>query len=187
MTNTSLALTPPDADLDAKVARRALLLIDVAGSLRITRQLGDLEAYRVLKYLSATLQDSQTMNGGRLVRSLGDGFLLAFDSVDGAVAHAIAAQRGVEEQNPTNCTIKIRCAVHHGDVLEADGDMFGVAIYLAARVANHVHGGEILLTEEALRATGDHGLPVNAFGPTLLPGFEEPVCLYELPWRDLGL
>jgi class 3 adenylate cyclase len=187
LTSTNLALTPAAPDLDATVTRRALLLIDVAGSLRITRQLGDLEAYRVLKYLTATLQNSPTMSGGRLVRSLGDGFLLAFDTVDGAVAHAIAAQRGVEELNPTTCTIKIRCAVHHGDVLEADGDMFGVSIYLAARVAGHAHGGEILLTDEALRATGDHGLPVNSFGPTLLPGFEEPVCLYELPWRDLGL
>lgn len=187
MISTNLALTPDALDLDAMVARRALLVIDVAGSLRITRQLGDLEAYRVLRYLSATLRESQTSNGGRLVRSLGDGFLLSFDTVEGAIAHAVAAQRGVEELNPTNCTIKIRCAVHYGDVLEADGDMFGVAIYLAARVANHAHGGEILLTEEALRGAGEQGLPVNPFGPTLLPGFEEPVCLYELPWRDLGL
>ena len=186
LTSTSLALTPDAVDLEAQVSRRALLLIDVAGSLRITRQLGDLEAYRVLKYLSATLQESITKNGGRVVRSLGDGFLLAFDTVDGAIAHAVTAQRGVEELNPTSCTIKIRCAIHVGDVLEAEDDLFGVAIYLAARVASHAHGGEILLTDEALKAAGAHSFPVNAFGPTLLPGFEEPVCLYELPWRDLG-
>jgi len=187
LTSTNLALTPDATDLDAKVARRALLLIDIAGSLRITRQLGDLEAYRVLKYLSATLSGSITANGGRLVRSLGDGFLLTFETVDGAIAHAVTAQRAVEEFNPTNCSIKIRCAVHYGDVIEAEGDLFGVAIYLAARVATHAHGGEILLTEAAFRATGERAFPVNAFGPTLLPGFEETVCLYELPWRDLGL
>lgn len=166
-------------------APRALLLIDVAGSLRITRQLGDIEAYRLLKFLSTTISHSPTMTGGRLVRSLGDGFLLEFDTVRGAIAHAVAAQRGVEELNPTGCSLKVRCGIHYGDVLEADGDVFGVAVYLAARVCSHAHGGEILLTDAARDANAGTPLPLNSFGPTLLPGFEEPVCLFELPWRDL--
>ena len=166
-------------------APRALLLIDVAGSLRITRQLGDIEAYRLLKFLSTTISHSPTMTGGRLVRSLGDGFLLEFDTVQGASAHAGAAPRGVEELNPTGCSLKVRCGIHYGDVLEADGDVFGVAVYLAARVCSHAHGGEILLTDAARDANAGAPLPLNSFGPTLLPGFEEPVCLFELPWRDL--
>ena len=164
---------------------RALLLIDVPGSLRLTRQLGDLEAYRLLKYLSSTISQSPTMAGGRLVRSLGDGFLLEFDTVEGAIAHAVAAQRGVEQFSPSECSIKVRCGIHFGEVLEADGDVFGLAVYLTARVCSHAHGGEILLTGAAREVAGRVPVPLNAFGPTLLPGFEEPVGLFELPWREL--
>ncbi len=170
---------------DLTTVPRALLLIDVAGSLRLTRQLGDIEAYRLLKYLSSTISQSPSMEGGRLVRSLGDGFLLEFETVEGALAHAVAAQRGVQELNPSECTIKVRCGIHYGEVLEADGDVFGVAVYLAARVCSHAHGGEILLTAEAREALGPTSLPLSPFGPTLLPGFEEPVSLFEFPWREL--
>lgn len=170
---------------DLTTVPRALLLIDVAGSLRLTRQLGDIEAYRLLKQLSSAIGQAPSMEGGRLLRSLGDGFLLEFDTVEGALAHAIAAQRGVQALNPLECTIKVRCGIHYGEVLEADGDVFGVAVYLAARVCSHAHGGEILLTGEAREALGPTPVPLGSFGPTLLPGFDEPVCLFEFPWRDL--
>jgi adenylate cyclase len=170
---------------DLTTVPRALLLIDIPGSLRLTRQLGDIEAYRLLRSLSPTIRQAPPMDGGRLVRSLGDGFLLEFDSVEGAVAHAVAVQRGVRALDTPECTIKVRCGIHYGEVLEADGDVFGVAVYLATRVCSHAHGGEILLTGEAREALGPTLVPISSLGPTLLPGFEEPVCLFEIPWRDL--
>jgi class 3 adenylate cyclase len=42
-----------------------------------------------------------------------------------------------------------------------------------------------LLTAAAREAISSAPLPLHAFGPTLLPGFEEPVGVFELPWRDL--
>lgn len=161
---------------------RALLLIDVPGSLRVTRQLGDARAYHVLKFLAETIRLAKT-NTGRVVRSLGDGFLLAFDSVDAALAHAATAQAEVSRSNPTELPLKIRCGIHYGEVIEAEGDVFGVAVYLASRVCGHAHGGEILLTEDAREACSVPQRAFNDFGPTLLPGFEDPVHVYEYPWQ----
>jgi len=165
-------------------AHCALLFVDVPGSLRLTRELGDIEAYRLLKSLSGTFNDSPTMTGGRVVRRLGDGFLIVFDSVEHAATHAIAIQRGVEGLNFAGCAIKVRCGIHNGEVLKADGDVFGVSVYLAARVCGHAHGGEILLTAAAHQAAGLLASELHPFGPTLLPGFEDPVPLFELPWRE---
>jgi class 3 adenylate cyclase len=167
---------------ELKPAARAILLIDVAGSLRVTRQLGDARAYHVLKFLSETVRRAGGEKG-RVIRSLGDGFLLAFDSVDDALAHAITAQAEVARCNPTEVPIKIRCGIHFGDVIEADGDVFGVTVYLASRLTGHAHGGEILLTAEAKDACSTSETSFNDFGPTLLPGFEDPVRVYEYPWR----
>ena len=166
-------------------APRALLLIDVPGSLRLTRELGDIEAYRLLKAMSGTFNHAPTMARGRVARRLGDGFLLVFDSVADAAAHAIAVQRGIQGLTPAGCSLKVRCAIHHGPVLEADGDVFGEAVYLTSRVCGHAHGGEILLTGQACQQAGDVAKALNPFGPTLLPGFEDPVPLFELPWRDI--
>lgn len=161
---------------------RALLLIDVPGSLRVTRELGDARAYHVLKYLAETVRLADT-NTGRVVRSLGDGFVLVFDSVDEALAHAVTAQEEVSRGKPTDVPLKIRCGIHYGDLIEADGGVFGVAVYLASRVRAHAHGGEILLTEAAREACSAPDRAFNDFGPTLLPGFEDPVRVYEYPWQ----
>lgn len=164
-------------------AERAILLVDVAASLKLTRQLGDARAYHVLRFLAATIERAET-NTGRTVRGLGDGFLLAFKTVDEALRHAVTCQAEVARCNPTEVPIKIRCGIHYGPVIEADGDMFGEAVYLASRVTQHAHGGEILLTAEARAASEMEAAVFNDFGPTLLPGFEDPVRIYELPWRQ---
>ena len=174
-TATAASLTEPTA------TDRAILFIDVAGSLKVTRQLGDARAYHLLRFLSDTIKKSGS-NKGRVVRSLGDGFLLAFDCVEDALTHAATAQAEVARCNPTEVPLKIRCGLHHGPVIEADGDMFGVAVYLASRVTGYAQGGEILLTGQALEQCERDIQLFNDFGPTLLPGFEEPVRLYEYPW-----
>jgi class 3 adenylate cyclase len=171
------------APWELKPAARAILLIDVPGSLRVCRQLGDARAYHVLKFLSETIHNASKRTG-RIVRALGDGYMLAFDSVDEALEHAVIAQTEVARCNPTEIPLKIRCGIHYGDVIEAEGDFFGVSVYLAARVTNHAHGGEILLTEDArTRCTYGDASAFTDFGPTLLPGFEEPVRLFEYAWK----
>ncbi len=160
---------------------RALLCIDVQGSLRVCRQLGDARAYQLLKFLADTVSHAET-NTGHIVRDLGDGFLLTFDTVDEAIAHAVTAQAEIGRSNPTDVPLKIRCGIHYGDLIEADGSVFGVAVYLANRVCAHAHGGEILLTGAAHDASAAPGRSFNDFGPTLLPGFEDPVRVYEYRW-----
>ncbi len=173
---------PFPAEHPLEPVSRALLLIDVPGSLRITRQLGDARAYHVLKYLAETIRLASPKTG-RVVRSLGDGFLMAFDSIDDALEHAVTAQNEVSHSNPTEVSLKIRCGIHYGEIIEAEGDAFGVAVYLASRVCAHAHGGEILLTEAAREVSSIPEAACQDFGPTLLPGFEDPVHLYEYRWR----
>ncbi len=173
---------PADGPWQLKPAFRAILLIDVPGSLRVCKQLGDARAYHVLKFLAETIRKAPTAKG-RMVRALGDGYMLAFDTVDDAIAHAVTAQTEVARCNPTEVPVKVRCGIHYGEVIEADGDFFGVSVYMASRVTNHAHGGEILVSEAAKAASERSDAAFNDFGPTLLPGFDEPVRLFEFPWQ----
>jgi adenylate cyclase len=171
-----------DGPWQIKPTARAILLIDVPGSLRVCRQLGDARAYHVLKFLSETIRKASKQKE-RVVRALGDGYMLAFDTVDDAIEHAVTAQAEVARCNPTEVPLKIRCGIHYGDVIEADGAFFGVSVYMASRVTSHAHGGEILLTETAKDHSTMDGDAFTDFGPTLLPGFEEPVRLYDYAWE----
>ena len=172
---------PAESPWQLKPAERALLVIDVPGSLRVCKQLGDARAYHVLKFLAETIRQAPTATG-RVVRALGDGFMLAFDTVDEALAHAVTAQNAVARHNPTEVPLKVRCGIHYGEVIEADRDCFGVAVYLTSRVAGHAHGGEILLTQAARDAVQRESAFTD-FGPTLLPAFDEPVRLFEYAWK----
>ncbi len=167
---------------ELKPCSRAILFIDVAGSLRVTKQLGDARAYHLLKFLAKSIRESKPSTG-RVVRSLGDGFLLAFESVDDALIHAATAQVEVARRNPTEVPLKIRCGIHYGEVIEAEDDVFGIAVYLANRVTGHAHGGEILLTGAARDVSNLPERQFKEFGPTLLAGFEDPVPLYEFCGR----
>jgi class 3 adenylate cyclase len=174
---------PASSPWELKPSARAILLIDVPGSLRVCRQLGDARAYHVLKFLSEAIH-SASKQRGRIVRALGDGYVLAFENVDDALEHAAIAQAEVARCNPTEIPLKIRCGIHYGEVIEAEGDFFGVSVYLASRVTNHAHGGEILLTEAAReRCAWGEAEAYTDFGPTLLPGFEEPIRLFSYSWR----
>ena len=163
------------------------MFIDVAGSLRLTRQVGDERAFEMVTALGAIVGGAAAERGGRVARGLGDGFLLSFTTVRQALETAVLVQQEVADLVPGEPRIRLRVGVHAGNVIEDDGDLFGEAVYLAARVTAHAHGGEILLTEPARNLVADAGYRLHAFGPTLLPGFEEPVRIFELEWNsDLG-
>lgn len=74
--------------------------------------------------------------GGREIKSTGDGFLVEFESALRAVECAIEAQRSLRSRNSSRPfdPVTIRIGIHLGDVEERDGDIFGDAVNIAARV-----------------------------------------------------
>lgn len=174
------SLSPEAAPRGASRVFRCILFVDVAGSLRLTRQVGDECAYMMVQRLGTLVAEAASAHNGEVVRSLGDGFLLIFETAWDALEAATDIQRRVAAELPPELPVRLRVGLHAGDILHAADGVFGMAVYLAARVTNHAHGGEILLTQ-AVRDLAVHaGYHFSDFGPTALPGFEEPVRLFEL-------
>jgi adenylate cyclase len=74
----------------------------------------------------------------------------------------------------------LRAGLHHGEAISRDGDVFGAAVNLAARVAAEAHAGEVLCTEAIAVAAGDCGIPVAALGPVALKNVRESVPIFSL-------
>ena len=73
----------------------------------------------------------------------------------------------------------VRVGLHHGPAVERDGDYFGAAVNLAARVAAEATGGEVLLTgQTAALAPDPHGILYEPRGRRELKNVRDPVELF---------
>ena len=125
---------------------------------------------------------SVAAHGGRTVRSTGDGFLVLFDSARKAVGCALSIQRDLAAQEDG---IRVRIGLNAGEVVEGDGELFGAAVNLAARVMERADGGEILVTETVRQVAGT--MPDARFrdrGRVALKGFPERQRLHEVRQAD---
>jgi adenylate cyclase len=121
--------------------------------------------------------------GGREIKSTGDGFLVEFESALRAVECAIEAQRSLRSRNVSRPSdpVTIRIGIHLGDVEERNGDIFGDAVNIAARVQPLADPGGICVSEPVLvqvRNKIPHHLVT--LGPRTLKGIRDPVEIYRV-------
>ena len=122
---------------------------------------------------------------GRIVKRTGDGILIEFRSVVDAVRCAIELQNGLIERNagvPPERRIEFRVGIHLGDVVEeADGDLMGDGVNIAARLEGISKPGAICLSEDAYwQVKGRLDLAVADLGPIELKNIAEPIRVYSL-------
>src|SRR5580700_8683732 len=131
----------------------AILVADVVGYGRLAGadEEGTLTRLRALR--SDLIDPSIGTHHGRIVNRSGDGSLIEFRSVVDAVRCAIEVQNGLVERNagvPLERRIEFRVGVHLGDVVEeADGDLMGDGVNIAARLEGIAKPGSICLSEQA--------------------------------------
>ena len=122
---------------------------------------------------------------GRVVKRTGDGAIVEFCSVVDAVNLAIEVQRAMVERNAgvaPDKRIEFRIGIHLGDVVEeADGDLMGDGVNIAARLEGVAEPGAICLSEDAYRQVkGRLDLAVSDLGAIPLKNIAEPVHVYSL-------
>jgi class 3 adenylate cyclase/tetratricopeptide (TPR) repeat protein len=164
-----------------------IMMTDIVGSTELRRARGDHDADDILALQAAIVQHKVAEFGGRLRKSLGDGFLISFPSNVAAVRAAVAIQRALDEHNTADPqgAVEVRIGIHSGEVAERDGDLLGQAVHAAARVMAEAVGGEILITDE-IREDAEPQLDYSFLDSGLfwLRGFAERWRLYEVSWND---
>ncbi len=163
---------------DRKLA--AILAADVVGYSRLAGVDEELILARLRTLRSDLVDPTIAVRGGRVVKRTGDGILVEFRSVVDAVRCAIEIQLGMAERNaglPPEKRIDYRIGVHIGDVVEeADGDLMGDGVNIAARLEGIAKPGAICLSEQAYwQVKGRLDLAVSDLGPTQLKNIAEPL------------
>jgi class 3 adenylate cyclase/TolB-like protein len=137
----------------------AILVADIVGYSRLTGadEEGTLARLRALR--ADLIDPTISIHSGRLVKRTGDGAIVEFRSVVEAVRCAIEVRGGLAQRNARlrdDQRIKVRVGIHLGDVVEeADGDLMGDGVNIAARLEGISEPDTIALSEDAYRQVRD--------------------------------
>jgi len=131
----------------------AILVADIVGYSRLAGADEERTLARLRALRSDLIEPTIAVHHGRIVKRTGDGSLIEFRSVVDAVRCAIEVQHGLAERNaglPAERRIEFRVGIHLGDVVEeADGDLMGDGVNIAARLEGICAPGAICLSEQA--------------------------------------
>lgn len=168
-----------------------IVFADVSGSTKLFEKHGDAVARAVIARCLDTLKAVAERHDGHVVKYIGDEAMCTFPDV----VRAAAAVRGMQEDVSTlgvadiatqSLSLAIRVGMHYGAVIrEANGDVFGDAVNVAARMAGQAKAGEIITTRETFDRLGENlGERSRPRGRESVRGKSDLVELIELLWED---
>ena len=137
-----------------------IMFSDIESSTEMTERLGDQRMQQVLRGHNDIVRHQVAAYGGFEVKSLGDGFMLAFSSARRGLQCAMAIQRAFFSYNKEHPDqpVLVRIGLHTGEFVQEMDDFFGKNVILASRIADQAQGGEILvssLLKELTDSAGD--------------------------------
>lgn len=177
-----LADAAPISDTIGSV-EAAVAFVDVTSFTQMTAEKGDRYAESVMHRLDNVIRHDVLAHDGKVVKEIGDAFMLAFRDPVGAVRFAtdVMAQVARESDMPT-----IRVGINCGRVLFHWGDYTGSVVNVASRVTSAGTGGQILVTAAVAEAARDAGFRVEEIGARLLRGADEATILYRVATVSSG-
>jgi adenylate cyclase len=167
----------------------AILAGDMVGYSRLMEldeggTLARLKAHRV-----ELIDPAIARNGGRIIKTTGDGMLVEFPSLVDAASCAIEIQQRMSRRNadvPVDRQILFRFGINLGDVIIEDGDVFGDGVNIAARVQELAEPGGICVTRAVYEQLGSKlEIAFETIGEPKLKNIERPIPIYRLHWGQL--
>lgn len=156
-----------------------LVFTDVIDSTAIASQIGDSAWAVMIERYEAVIDEITQRHGGRVVKTLGDGSMLAFNSAREAIRASVEIQRAFADED-----FDLRIGVHSGHVVHSEDDLLGVTVNKAARVAAASDGGAVLVSATTKDLVGS--LEGIRFGPPRslsLKGLEGTHQVVSLEWE----
>ncbi len=173
---------------------RAILFADLRGSTALYLKLGNTEAATVVTHSLAMLGQIIARAGGRVVKTLGDGLMAVFEDAERAVESAASLHESLDRIAPVGeglpvraAAIKLKVAIAWGEMVEVDGDCFGDAVNVAARLLDLAGDNETLTTAQLLRELpSDQHERFRSIDKLHLRGRKEPVAVLRMESRRFG-
>jgi len=142
----------PDESEDSHARRQlmTIMLTDIVGYSRSMEQDEDAAFARLVEH-NQIMRASIADHRGVEIKTIGDAFLVVFDSVLDSVNCAISMQRALADYNnekAENEKVVVRIGIHLGDVIVTENDIFGDGVNIAARIESLADPGGICISQD---------------------------------------
>lgn len=166
------------------------MFADLRGSTAIFESLGNAEATALVTQTVSLIGQAVGECHGHLIKTLGDGLMAVFDSPRDGVRSAVrmhellervVARGKLQGGSPSLRALRMQVALARGEVVEMNGDCFGDAVNVAARLLDHAGDNETLITAEVLLGLpGMQKAKFRSLDRIAVRGRSEPVHVHVL-------
>jgi adenylate cyclase len=165
----------PRRESASSASDATFLFADIAGFTALTEAHGDEQAAALVADFCEAVR-AELPAGAAHVKTIGDALMLRVPDPAEAILLALNLTHGLMRGHGAPA---VRVGLHHGPAIERDGDYFGAAVNLAARVSGLASGGEVLLTGyTAALAPELGGVFYDPRGRHVLRNVREPVEVF---------
>lgn len=173
-------------------AHYAIMFADIAGSTRLYETLGDKDAKAVVGATLELMSEITRRFGGTVVKTIGDEVMSRFPDADAGIAAACAIQETLEDQTALHSSLKIagmkvavRIGVHWGPALLENGDVFGDAVNVAARMAGIARARQIITTDDTIKKLSPMlAGKARLFDRAQVKGKQAEIAIHEVIWEE---
>jgi adenylate cyclase len=148
----------PDLARVTPDGRVVILFSDIEESTALNERIGDRAWVKLIAAHDKLVRRFVNHYAGHVVKSQGDGFMIAFARPEQAVRCGVDIQRALHDdaKRKRHNAIRVRIGIHMGRSVRRGDDLFGRNVAMAARVAGQAAGGEVLVSQPVRDALSDY-------------------------------
>ncbi|GAA6141044.1 FHA domain-containing protein [Hydrogenophaga sp. 5NK40-0174] len=169
------------------MAELTIAFVDLTGSVSVFETLGNDRATKAVTRLTQWIGAKGQEFDGKVVKMLGDGVLLSFTNNQLAVECMMHIQQEHAQrvaQWPSRLKLLMQVGMARGQVVQVDGDCFGDAVNVAARLSDLAGPEQILVTDQVIRnLTSRQAVRSRSLGPMRIKGRVEPCEVFRIEWQ----
>lgn len=172
--------------MSSETKKLAILFADISGSTALYEALGDQRARLLIARCLFILKSTLASHQGTLIKTIGDEILCTFPTAESALNAACAMQLAIKQDNCSSTQVMfVRIGFHYGEVICEEGDIFGDAVNVAARIAAITRASQIMTSTAVFEA-----LPLvlhDKIRKVLradIKGKQEKFDLYQIMWEQ---
>lgn len=188
-TDETLTVIVPAVGAREQADTKSFLFADLRDYTSFVERHGDAAASEVIAEYRRLVRGEVARVGGREVKTEGDSFFVVFDSAHRAVECATGILRVADEHTGRRADrpIRVGVGVHAGEPMIEGSDYVGLAVNVAARLAQNAKAGEILVSDVVRGLLRTSGLPPMTLREGIvLKGIEDPPQVYALVLEPQG-
>ena len=164
---------------------QTILFADVSGSTRLFETKGDVEAQRLIASVLDALSIVCAQYGGRVIKTIGDEIMCTLPgALEGMLAACDMQRKMARDINFVRDNLAVRIGLHHGNALEENGDVYGDAVNISARMTSLAKREQIVTTAVTVNGISGRVPETRSLGRARVSGKLLPIEIVDVVWQE---